>query len=164
MGAADRKQFTDAVAARRTGLLTEDWKPAILALNGLAMFDILPALAAVGQLERDSVERIAPSVIGASAAKRIMFANVVVKMREIPDWTGSVSLDQINDAREYLGCTRLDDAEVRKIIDDSIKTAGVQLSRHPDFARDACCGVIGFAWTRVLVPQRQKPGASLIAN
>ena len=164
MGASDQKQFIDAVGARRKGLLTEDWKPAVLTLNGLAMFDMLPALAAIGQLERDNLERIAPGIVGIDAAKRIMFANIVVRMREIPDWSGSVPANQINDGREFLGCTRLDDAEVQRTIDLALRTASGALPSNPDYAADTCCGVIAYAWVKVLVPQRQVPGASLIAN
>jgi hypothetical protein len=85
MGVADQKQFTDAVAARGRGWLREDWAPAVHALNRLAMFDVLPALAAVSQPERDAVERHAPDVVGLGAARRILFANIVVRMREVPD-------------------------------------------------------------------------------
>jgi hypothetical protein len=164
LGIPDQKKFTDAVAARRTGWLSEDWTPAVRALNGLAMFDMLPALAAVSFLERTNVEQRANDVVGLKSAKRIMFANIVVRMREIPDWTSSVPDDQINDAREFLGCTRLDDAGVQRTIDDSLATARAAFSTVPPYAGDACCGAIGYAWVKVLVPKRRVPGASLIAN
>ncbi len=164
MGVSDQKQFTDAVAARGRGWLREDWTPAIHALNRLAMFDMLPALAAISQLQRDAAERHARDVVGLNAAKRIMFANIVVRMREIPDWSGSVPHDQINDGRQFLGCTRLDDAGVQRIIDDSLARARAAVPINPDYASEPCCGVFRYAWLRVLVPQRQAPGGSLISN
>lgn len=164
MGIADQKQFTDAVAGRGRGLLREDWVPAVHALNRLAMFDMLPALAAISQLERDAVERHAQRVVGLGAAKRIMFANIVVRMREIPDWSGSVPEDQINDARAFLGCTAMDNAGVQRFIDDALAKARAAVPTLPNFASETCCGVFKYAWLKVLVPQRQAPGGSLISN
>ena len=164
MGVTDQKQFIDAVAARSKGWLTEDWTPAVHALNRLAMFDILPALAAISQLQRDEVERKARDIVGLNATKRIMFANIVVRMRETPDWSGSVPDDQINDAREFLGCTRLGDAGVQQIIDNSLGAARVVAPTIPNFASESCCGVFRYAWLKVLVPKRQAPGGSLIAD
>jgi hypothetical protein len=164
MGVADQKQFTDAVAARKKSWLTEDWTPAVNALNRLAMFDMLPALAAISQLERENVEQKARDVVGINATKRIIFANIVVKMREIPDWSGSVPDDQINDGREYLGCTRMDDPGVQQVINDSLTAARAAVPTIPNFASESCCGAYRYAWLKVLVPKRQAPGGSLIAN
>jgi hypothetical protein len=69
MGVNDQRQFTDAVSARGKGWLIEDWAPAVHALNRLAMFDMLPALAAISQLEREAVERHAPAIVGLNAAR-----------------------------------------------------------------------------------------------
>jgi hypothetical protein len=163
MGVNDQKQFTDAVAARRTGWITEDWKPAIHALNRLAMFDMLPALAAISQLERDDVERLAPGIIGINATKRIYFANIVVRMREIPDWSGSVPDEQINDAREFLGCTRLDDRGVQFEIDLALDEA--KKKGPGGRSGEPCCGALKEAWLEQLVKKRRRfPGASLNAN
>ncbi|MDB4980163.1 MAG: hypothetical protein JWM82_915 [Myxococcales bacterium] len=164
MGISEQRQFTAAVAARNTGLLTEDWKPAIYKLNGLAMFDMLPALATISPQLRKDVERVAPALVGMNATKRMMFANIVVGMREVADWSLSVPLDQINDGRAYLGCSRLNDIGVQQIISASLSKARAAVPNHPTYAKDPCAGVYQYAWLKVLVPQRQAPGGSLIAN
>ena len=164
MSAADQKQFTDAVASRKTSWIQEDWAPAVHALNRLAMFDMLPALAAIPKMQQDAVPKHVLRMVGIPAYKRVLFANIVVQMREIPDWTGSLSEEQINDGRVYLGCTRLDDAGIKRTIDDALGKARSVVSTIPDFANESCCGVYRYAWLKVLVPKRQAPGGSLISN
>jgi hypothetical protein len=95
-------------------------------------------------------------ILGSVAFARIEFAIGVVDTREIKDF--SIPLDQVNDGREFLGCTRLSDTGVQQIIDDALVAARAMVSPS------SCCGAIGKAWTKVLVPQRQTPGQSLISD
>jgi hypothetical protein len=46
MSEKDRQAFKDAVAKAKSTFF-EDWKPAVDAASRLAMFDMLPALAAI---------------------------------------------------------------------------------------------------------------------
>lgn len=96
------------------------------------------------------------------ATKRINWALWVVDGREIRDF--GLPDDQVNDGREYLGCTRLDDAEVQKLIDGALSRAKVAVVGDKAYEGEPCCGVLRYAWLKVLVPQRQEPGKSLISN
>ena len=165
MSAADQQQFVDAVKKANEGsvfFLKSNLKPAVHALNRLAMFDMLPALAAVRSIDRDNISIVAPDVIGLEATKRINWARWVVEGREIRDF--GLPLDQVNDGREYLGCTRLDDAGVQKIIDDALSRARIEAPGADPYKSDTCCGSVWYAWIKILVVERRKPGASLIAN
>ena len=165
MGAADQQQFIDAVKKANEGsifFLKSNLKPAVHALNRLAMFDMLPALSAVRSIDRDNVSIVAPEVVGPEATKRINWAIWVVQGREIRDF--GLPLDQVNDGREYLGCTRLDDAGVQKIIDDALSRARTEAPADPRYTSDPCCGPVAYAWVQILVKRRQQPGNSLISN
>lgn len=168
MGIADQKQFIDAVAKAKGGPMSlfhdqlsysDDWVAAFGACNRLAMFDMLPAMAAVPPIDsggsclnwlvRVGVEK----GLGEGAIKRITFAEDVVENREIEDQ--GLPNDQVNDAREFLGCTRLDDDGVRRFINDALGRAGTG---------GACCQAVHDAWVPILVNQRRVPGGSLISN
>lgn len=169
MGIADQKQFTDAVAKARAGghinfygdpySYSDNWIAAIHACNRLAMFDMLPAIQAVNQnslLDILTVVEANQNLIGQGSVQRIKFACYVVLNREIED--RGVPDDQVNDGREFLGCTRLDDGGVRQEITSALSRA------QPGRPGEPCCGVIKAAWLDVLVPRRRAPGGSLIAN
>jgi hypothetical protein len=176
MSAVDQKLFTDAVSKAQESLwggtmrmITDDWIAAFHACSRLAMFDMLPALKTINSEARrflltDSPRnpravlqpRIQPSpdrerLIGAEPFARIVFAVSVVEYREIENH--GIPAEQVNDGREFLGCTRLDDAGIKKEIDSALLAAG-----------GSCCKQIQDAWLRVLVPKRRVPGGSLIAN
>ena len=99
----------------------------------------------------------------------------VVSTREISDH--GIPLDQVNDGREYLGCTRLDDdgvrAEIRKAEAEATSMinsgftdplGGCEDARQPT-DEGKCCGVTLVAWEVVLVGKRKAfPGASRISN
>jgi hypothetical protein len=165
MGAADQQQFIDAVKKANEGsifFLKSNLKPAVHALNRLAMFDMLPALTAVRDIDRDNISRVAGEVVGPEATKRINWAGWVVQAREIRDF--GLPLEQVNDGREYLGCTRLDDAGVQKIIDDALSRARIEAPADPKYKSDSCCGPVAYAWVEILVKRRREPGNSLISN
>jgi len=142
------------------------------------MFDMLPALAALTGDDRrflltdaarnprailsppiePSSDRV--SALGPGAFSRVVFAVTVIDRREIEDF--GIPEDQVNDGREFLGCTRLDDDGVQQKINEALNTARGQLTT------ETCCNAIRHAWASVLVKQRRmvvggKP-ASLIAN
>jgi hypothetical protein len=164
MGVADQKQFTDAVAKAKAspGFLggTNDdlWVAALHACNRLAMSDMLPALETLDPRDLIQLQTVEArkNVLGRPASERIWFARTVIEGREIED--RGLPDDQVNDAREYLGCTRLDDPGVWQIINHALTTAGASS------AADPCCGAVGAAWSPILVNQRRVPGGSLIAN
>ncbi|MGI8639137.1 MAG: hypothetical protein ACR2MG_04215 [Pyrinomonadaceae bacterium] len=181
MSIEDQRRFTDAVAKAKAGFwggtmrwLTDEWKAALHACSRLAMFDMLPALKAINSEDRRFLLTDAPrnpravlpariqpshdrmSVLGQGAFARIIFAISVIEYGEIEDH--GLPADQVNDGREFLGCTRLDDAGVRATIDNALNAA------RPISTSGSCCDAIGKAWTKILVPQRQVPGGSLIAN
>ncbi len=153
MGAADQKLFTDAVAkANSRSLLhnlfvddTTDWVAALPALNRLAMFDMLPALDAISFLDRNRLVNTEglKHVIGDAALTRIERARHIVELREIQD--DGLPDDQVNDGREFLGCTRLDDKGVQQVIDDALGKARTLVAAGV-FSTDSCCGVYAQAW------------------
>ena len=166
MSVADQQQFTDAVRTANAGgilSLTAKLKPAVQTLARLAMSDMLPALSSVSSIDRDNVIRVAQDVADDNARKRINWATWVVQGREIRDY--GLPPDEVNDGREFLGCSRLDDAGVRRKIDDALARAGIEYSRYEPFKSDSCCGAVAYAWTKVLVEERRAyPGASLVSN
>jgi hypothetical protein len=164
MSFADQQQFIDAVRKANQGLLVSksDLQPCVLALNRLAMSDMLAALSAVRHIDREYVAGAAPDVIGEERTTRINWAVMVVEDREIRDF--GLPLDQVNDGREYLGCTRLDDAGVRGIIHAALDHARMRAHTDPDYRSDACCGPVEYAWLKILVKERRKPGHSLKSN
>ena len=85
----------------------------------------------------------------------------VIVDREIED---GLPDDQVNDGREFLGCTRLGDTGVKQIITDSLTQARAAIRGNPAYSSQPCCGEFSYAWVKVLVPKRRVPGASLISN
>jgi hypothetical protein len=154
-------------------MFTDDWKAALHECSRLAMFDMLPALKFLNSEERRFLLTDAPrnprspltspivpdddrrKVLGNAAFERIVFAVFVVDHREIED--RGLPLDQANDGREFLGCTRLDDDGVRQLIQSSLAQGALT-------AAGQCCKAVELAWSPILVAQRQVPGKSLIAN
>ena len=124
MSGADQKQFTDAVAKAKAdqgffgGTNYDDWTAALQACNRLAMLDLLPALESMDPRDVIQLQTVEAqkNVIGERGAKRIWFARTVVWSREIEDQ--GLPDDQVNDAREFLGCTRLDVGGVQQRTED----------------------------------------------
>jgi hypothetical protein len=164
MSVADQKLFTDAVAKAKAGqgffggTNFEEWIVALQACNRLAMSDLLRALESLDPRDVIQMQTVETqkSVMGERGWKRLWFARTVVWNREIEDQ--GLPDDQVNDAREFLGCTRLDDGGVHQTINHALNTAGALSTGDP------CCGPVGAAWSPILVNQRRVPGASLIAN
>jgi hypothetical protein len=172
MSEKDRQEFKDA-AAKASSAFFQDWKPAIYAASRLAMFDMLPALAAISKSDREMLEKNVSRVfMGRTPSwNRIVFALGVIDSAEIYDL--DVPEDQVNDGREFLGCTRLDDTGIQNTINDALNEAGVAIREKREGtgwanlggAPNQCCGVYGVAWAKVLVGRRRAfPGASLISN
>jgi len=121
------------------------------------MFDMLPALAAIDVTDRGWLIALGSQKnLGQGAVNRFIFSKEVIDSREIEDL--GLPEEQVNDGREFLGCTRLDDSGVQQIINHALTTAGASDAREP------CCGGVHAAWAPTLVNQRRVPGASLIAN
>jgi len=70
-----------------------------------------------------------------------------VELREIQH--DGLPDDQINDGWEFLGCTRLDEQGVQKVIDDTLAKAKTLVAAGL-FSRESCCGVYHQAWARRL--------------
>jgi len=188
MSVIDEQRFKDAVSqakdkgsqgliiddryASAFGSIRDEWVAALHALNRLAMFDMLPALEAITFDDRRWLIWVEQNkhVIGEGALKRIASAKFIVENREIADH--DLLEDQVNDGREFLGCTRLDNAGVQKIIDSALNQAraaiqnGVKGTEWATLGGTAnrCCGVVRAAWFPILVGQRRVPGASLNSN
>lgn len=188
MSEIDQKQFLDAMARVKAkgshGIIIDDlyttwygspkdeWVPALHAINKLAMYDMLPALEAITFEERQWLIWAEQNkhVIGDASLKRIMAARFIVEHREIADH--GLPEDEVNDGRQYLGCTRLDKVGVQQAIDAALARAKVAIANGEPGTEYAtlgsaecqCCGEIRVAWTPILVHQRRVPGASLIAN
>jgi len=174
MSEVDRQLFTDAVSnagdasqGRSPIGLPNDgraaWVAALNACNRLSMPDMLVALDGVQREDRlkmtnTLMPRGVPGGVPelGKGADRIMFAMVAVDAREITDV--GLPEDQVNDGREYLGCTRMDDDGVRRVINESLSRGSAGRPGDP------CCGVVAAAWVDILVPQRRLPGGSLISN
>jgi len=173
MSEADQQLFVDAVSHANDvsnskspiGIRNEghqEWVAALKDCNRLSMPDMLSALDKVQKDDRlKMVNTLMPRGVPGvpelgKGADRIMFAVCAVDNREIID--AGLPDAQVNDAREYLGCTRLEDDEVRRVINESLMRGSAGRRGEP------CCGVVAAAWVDILVPQRRLPGGSLIAN
>jgi hypothetical protein len=99
MGASEQQIFVEAARNARTdgGVDT-----AAHMLSGLAMFDILPALASLDRFSRDRVLGRARSALAPGAFQRIQFAAAVVATLKIPTASTFLPNDQVEDARLYL--------------------------------------------------------------
>jgi hypothetical protein len=53
--------------------------------------------------------------------------------------------DQVNDGREFLGCTRLDDTGAQKVIDDTLNKARTAVATGA-YPIEPCCAVYRQAW------------------
>jgi len=171
MSEKDQQQFKDAVTKAKSAWVFEDWKPAVHAASRLDMFDMLPAVAAISKSDREMLERNAAAVLVKAAFNRIAFAVDLVDYREVYDL--GLPEEDTNDGREFLGCTRLNNTEVRKKINDALNQARVAIhdgakgTAWATSSGDAnqCCGACHVAWTSILVGQRRKfAGASLISD
>lgn len=169
MGALDQKQFTDAFAGTKGDpnaffVKAPDWSGVIGSLNRLAMFDMLPALDTLKQVDLNNLKLQARSQIGGGGVSldRILSAIHTVQHREIMDF--GIQDVQVNDQRAFLGCTRLDDPDgVRREINDALAKAKVAVDNGV-YKYEACCGVFRYAWADILVVKRRVPGGSLVAN
>lgn len=173
MGAADQKLFLDA-AAKASREMRGEWGDAASKFFRMAMFDMLPAFAALSAGDKFTFHDWCTwneSSVGKASVDRVRFVRGVVVMAEIRDF--GIPLEQVNDGREYLGCTRLDDKGVQEYIDKALAAADAAIqnkAKGTDYARSGlpdanCCGRISVAWHEILVGQRRaSPGASLISN
>ena len=88
----------------------ENWDQAADQLNGLAMFDMLPALAGLGgkgQKAVDETVAVLSSRGWTGSAARIRWAGEVVKSRRLPTWRpGDLPEDQVKDAQRFLNASR----------------------------------------------------------
>jgi hypothetical protein len=57
VGIKDQNEFKDA-AAKAKSTIIKDWGPAVDALSRLAMFDMLPALAAINESDRGILKQL----------------------------------------------------------------------------------------------------------
>lgn len=176
MGELDRKPFRDAVADVKKARLAEDWAPVMTPLLRLAMFDMLPVLAALSPADRARLQAAANMLgrrVSAESWKRLLFAFTVVDKGEVADF--GLPIDQVNDARAFLGCTPLDDdgvrreialaeSEARALISSGSNDPGCVAAREKT-DEGQCCGVTLVAWEVVLVGKRRRfAGASRISN
>jgi uncharacterized protein DUF4329 len=99
MGASEQHRFVEAARNARTdgGVDT-----AANMLSGLAMFDILPALATLDHFSRDRVLGRARSALSPGAVERVQFAAAVVTSWKLPRPPASLPKDQVEDARQFL--------------------------------------------------------------
>ena len=186
MGANDQQAFLDAVAKTNRhsyyrnewdGKVTAEWGAAVAAFCRMSMVDMLPAFAKVSAQDRKSFLDYSNQnswKVGDISTRRINFAYFVVEGNEIRDF--GIPDEQVNDGREFLGCTRLDNQGVQEWIDKALVQAPVVIgnnqrdSKTLRYARNgtsaaACCGKVGVAWAEILVMERRaKPNASLISN
>jgi hypothetical protein len=71
-------------------------------VSGLAMFDILPALATLDHFSRDRVLGRARSALSPGAAERVRFAAAFVTTLRMPRSPAALPNDQVEDARRFL--------------------------------------------------------------
>ncbi len=171
MGGKDLQDVKDAVAKAKSAMVFQDWKPVVHAVSRLAMPDMLKAIDALSPSDREMLLRNALAMFGNTLSfHRIEFAAGVINNREIYEL--GLPDDQVNDGREFLGCTRLDDSGVLSAIQDALNKApavirsGEKGTEWASLAGEAnqCCGVDFVAWKPILVDQRRAPGASLVSN
>jgi hypothetical protein len=99
MGAIERNGFTEAVRMARSD---GNWAAPANALSGLAMFDMLPALAAIDPPARDRVLTASRSALVRAAFERIEFAEDIVSSQAFTSSPYGLPEDQVEDARRYL--------------------------------------------------------------
>lgn len=99
MGAIDQHRFLEAV---RVGRGDGNWSATARALGGLAMFDILPALAQVDEETRQQILRAGRGALALRAFERIEFAKTVISTKRMVSPPSELNEDQLNDVRRYL--------------------------------------------------------------
>jgi hypothetical protein len=99
MGLIDRNEFSEAVRVARSD---GNWGAPANVLSGLAMFDILPALAAVDEPARQRVLQAGRTALVRDAYDRIDFAKDVVSTKTLGSYPLGLPEDQVDDARRYL--------------------------------------------------------------
>lgn len=99
MGASEQLRFVENARNARTDGGVET---AAHMLSGLAMFDILPALASLDGFTRDRVLGKARTALAAGSFQRIQFAATVVTTLRVPTPPAGLPDDQVDDACRYL--------------------------------------------------------------
>lgn len=99
MGTPDQNRFVEAARNARSDGGVET---AAHMLSGLAMFDILPALAILDRFSRDRVMAIARSALAPGAFQRVQFAATVVSTLSMPTPPAGLPDDQVDAACLYL--------------------------------------------------------------
>jgi len=176
MAEIDRKQFRDTVAEVKKAWGVEDWAPVMAPLFRLAMFDMVPVLNELSFFDRSKLISAANLLqtqgrLGDASWRRLQFAIKVIEDREIADF----GLDdyQVNDGREFLGCTRVSDDDVQAEINNALSEARAPIRagrRGTEYAtlgldENKCCGEFRAAWVPILVGKRRAVrGASLISS
>jgi hypothetical protein len=176
MSEQDRDQFRSAVKGIKSAIVFEEWDPAMAPLTRLAMFDMLPVVDELGFWDRRKLASAAGLMhdqgrLSDISFRRIQFAFAVVEQREIRDV--QLPEEQVNDGRVFLGCTPLNDDEVRRLIQQTLDEANAAIragesgTEWATLAGDqySCCGATRVAWVHILVKKRRAaPRASLNAN
>jgi hypothetical protein len=92
MGAADRNSFIEAARNARSdgGVETAAHRS-----SGLAMFDILPALASLDRFSRDRVPVVARRALAAGALERVQYAATVISTLKMPTAPQQLPQDQV---------------------------------------------------------------------
>jgi uncharacterized protein DUF4329 len=99
MGASEQSRFVENARNARTGGGVET---AAHMLSGLAMFDILPALASLDRFTRERVLGMARTALSPGALQRVQFAATVVTTSKVPTPPAGLPDDQVDDACLYL--------------------------------------------------------------
>lgn len=99
MGAPEQSRFVEAARNARSDGGVET---AAHMLSGLAMFDILPALAVLDRFSRDRVMAIARTALAPGAFQRVQFAATVVSTLRMPTPPAGLPDDQVDAACLYL--------------------------------------------------------------
>lgn len=142
----------------------------------LAMFDMLPVIDELGFFDRSKLASAANLMheqkrLSDVSYRRIQFAFAVIEKREIQDF--QLPNDQVNDGREFLGCTPLNNDEVSRLIQQTLDEADAAIQARKvgtEWAmlggeKHRCCGAAKVAWLQILVKKRRAvPRASLNAN
>jgi Domain of unknown function (DUF4329) len=137
MGAIDQHRFLEAV---RAGRGDGNWSATARALGGLAMFDILPALAQVDEETREQILRAGRGALALGAFQRIEFAKTVISTQMMVSPPSALHEDQVNDVRRYLlaalkpatsqaslsGFSSMDAAAIRAIDEIDTLTKAIQ--------------------------------------
>jgi len=137
MGANDQHRFLETV---RVGRGDGNWSATARALGGLAMFDILPALAQVDEETREQILLAGRGALPLGAFERIEFAKTVISTQMMVSPPSALHEDQVNDVRRYLlaalkpatsqanvaGFSSMDAAAIRAIDEIDTLTKAIQ--------------------------------------